>query len=291
MMKDTALVSFLGVTAASAEVFRRSQLVGKADFKNLEAYVAGRRSSTGGSPWSSRSSSAGWRPGCGRLRADPGAVRVTGPAHEHGGRARMTGATSSSGSTGLRKSFGSSRSSAASTWRCTAGEVVVIFGRSGSGKSTVLRCVELHRGPHRGLDRGRRRSGWHGGHRTRRKREQIRQLRLHVGMVFQQFNLFPNMTVLDNVTCAPVLRRPRHRDADRSAGQGPARPGRPRRQGGRAPDPALRRPAAAGRDRPGAGHGARRDALRRADLGPRPRAHRRGAGRDEVARHRDAHDR
>ena len=40
MMKDTALVSFLGVNIASAEVFRRAQLVGKADFKNLEAYVA-----------------------------------------------------------------------------------------------------------------------------------------------------------------------------------------------------------------------------------------------------------
>lgn len=40
MMKDTALVSFLGVTAASAEIFRRGQLVGKSDFKNLEAYVA-----------------------------------------------------------------------------------------------------------------------------------------------------------------------------------------------------------------------------------------------------------
>jgi polar amino acid transport system permease protein len=39
MMKDTALVSFLGVTVANAEVFRRAQLVGKADFKNLEAYV------------------------------------------------------------------------------------------------------------------------------------------------------------------------------------------------------------------------------------------------------------
>jgi polar amino acid transport system permease protein len=39
MMKDTALVSFLGVTVASAEMFRRSQLVGKADFKNLESYV------------------------------------------------------------------------------------------------------------------------------------------------------------------------------------------------------------------------------------------------------------
>jgi polar amino acid transport system permease protein len=39
MMKDTALVSFLGVTVASAEIFRRSQLLGKADYKNLEAYV------------------------------------------------------------------------------------------------------------------------------------------------------------------------------------------------------------------------------------------------------------
>ena len=39
MMKDTALVSFLGVAVATAEMFRRSQLVGKADFKNLEAYV------------------------------------------------------------------------------------------------------------------------------------------------------------------------------------------------------------------------------------------------------------
>lgn len=40
MMKDTALVSFLGVTVASAEIFRRGQLLGKADFKNLEAYLA-----------------------------------------------------------------------------------------------------------------------------------------------------------------------------------------------------------------------------------------------------------
>src|SRR6185503_14931904 len=39
MMKDTALISFLGSAVATAEIFRRSQLVGKADFKNLEAYV------------------------------------------------------------------------------------------------------------------------------------------------------------------------------------------------------------------------------------------------------------
>jgi ABC-type polar amino acid transport system ATPase subunit len=51
------------------------------------------------------------------------------------------------------------------------------------------------------------------GYRTRRKREQIRQLRLHTGMVFQQFNLFPQMTVLENVTVGPMcLKR-----ADKSA--------------------------------------------------------------------------
>ena len=43
-----------------------------------------------------------------------------------------------------------------------------------------------------------------GGHRTRGKREQIRQLRLHAGMVFQQFNLFPHMTALQNVMEGPV---------------------------------------------------------------------------------------
>ena len=83
------------------------------------------------------------------------------------------------------------------------GEVVVIFGRSGSGKSTVLRCVNFLEDPTEGTIEvaGMRLAG---GHRTRRKRNQIRKLRLHVGMVFQQFNLFPNMTVLDNVMSAPM---------------------------------------------------------------------------------------
>jgi ABC-type polar amino acid transport system ATPase subunit len=82
------------------------------------------------------------------------------------------------------------------------GEVVVVFGRSGSGKSTLLRCVNFLDDPTSGTVEvaGVRLSG---GHRTRRKREQVRQLRLHVGMVFQQFNLFPHMTALENVTCAP----------------------------------------------------------------------------------------
>jgi ABC-type polar amino acid transport system ATPase subunit len=83
------------------------------------------------------------------------------------------------------------------------GEVVVIFGRSGSGKSTLLRCVNFLEDPTHGVVEvaGIRLEG---GHRTRRKREQIRQLRLHAGMVFQQFNLFPNMTALQNVMEGPV---------------------------------------------------------------------------------------
>jgi ABC-type polar amino acid transport system ATPase subunit len=87
-----------------------------------------------------------------------------------------------------------------------AGEVLVIFGRSGSGKSTLLRCVNFLEDPTEGtIEVVGTRLG--GGHRTRRKREQIRRLRLDVGMVFQQFNLFPHMTVLENVTVAPALRR------------------------------------------------------------------------------------
>jgi ABC-type polar amino acid transport system ATPase subunit len=83
------------------------------------------------------------------------------------------------------------------------GEVVVMFGRSGAGKSTVLRCLNFLEDPTAGtievdgirLD---------GSHRTRHKREQIRQLRIKTGMVFQQFNLFPHMTALHNVVEGPV---------------------------------------------------------------------------------------
>jgi ABC-type polar amino acid transport system ATPase subunit len=83
------------------------------------------------------------------------------------------------------------------------GEVVVIFGRSGSGKSTLLRCINFLEDPTHGSIEvaGIRLEG---GHRTRQKREQIRQVRLHAGMVFQQFNLFPQMTALQNVMEGPV---------------------------------------------------------------------------------------
>jgi ABC-type polar amino acid transport system ATPase subunit len=82
------------------------------------------------------------------------------------------------------------------------GEVVAVFGRSGSGKSTLLRCINFLEDPTEGsieVD-GMQLSG---GYRTHAKRERIRKLRVKTGMVFQQFNLFPHMTVLDNVMEGP----------------------------------------------------------------------------------------
>jgi ABC-type polar amino acid transport system ATPase subunit len=82
------------------------------------------------------------------------------------------------------------------------GEVVVIFGRSGSGKSTLLRCVNFLEEPSDGVievDGIRMEIGPN----LRARREQIRQIRLRVGMVFQEFNLFPHLTVLENLCEAP----------------------------------------------------------------------------------------
>ncbi len=83
------------------------------------------------------------------------------------------------------------------------GEVVVIFGRSGSGKSTLLRCVNFLEDPTSGSIEvaGIRLEG---GHRSRGKREQIRQLRIRAGMVFQDFQLFPHMTARHNVMEGPM---------------------------------------------------------------------------------------
>ncbi len=107
---------------------------------------------------------------------------------------------------GLRKAYGSNEVLRGVDLDLHQGEVIVIFGRSGSGKSTLLRCVNFLEDPTEGtIEIAGIRLG--GGHRTRRKREQIRTVRVHVGMVFQQFNLFPHMTALDNVMSGPLALR------------------------------------------------------------------------------------
>jgi len=111
----------------------------------------------------------------------------------------------------LRKSFAGHEVLKGIDLTVGKGEVVVVFGRSGSGKSTLLRCINFLEEPTAGMIEvaGIRVEG--GGHRTRAQREKIRQLRIRTGMVFQDFNLFPHRTALENVIEGPVtvLGRPR----------------------------------------------------------------------------------
>ena len=80
------------------------------------------------------------------------------------------------------------------------GEVVAIIGASGSGKSTFLRCLNLLEEPTKGE------VIFKDQNLTTKddKKFNINKVREHIGMVFQHFNLFPNMTVLENITLAPM---------------------------------------------------------------------------------------
>jgi len=104
---------------------------------------------------------------------------------------------------GLHKRFGALEVLKGVDMEVRQGEVVVIFGRSGSGKSTLLRCVNFLEDPTEGTIEV---AGiqLEGGHRTKQQRDKIRKLRTHCGMVFQQFNLFPHMTVIGNVIEGPI---------------------------------------------------------------------------------------
>ena len=118
---------------------------------------------------------------------------------------------------GLRKSFGEAHVLRGVDLVVRKGETVVILGASGSGKSTLLRCVNFLELPTAGrvifdgtaLGAETRRSD--GATAIRYREAELSRLRTRVGMVFQQFNLFPHMTALGNVMegCVTVLRRPR----------------------------------------------------------------------------------
>ncbi len=98
---------------------------------------------------------------------------------------------------GLKKDFGKLEVLKGVDLNVRRGEVVVIIGPSGSGKSTFLRSLNLLEKPTAGtiLVEGKD---------IMADRNQTRQLRERMGMVFQQFNLFPHLRVLDNITIAPM---------------------------------------------------------------------------------------
>lgn len=108
----------------------------------------------------------------------------------------------------LRKQFGNLSVLDGVTFSVAKGEVLGVLGRSGSGKSTLLRCINfleefsageiLLDGTQIGYERDAN------GRRRRRSEAEIARTRLDVGMVFQSYNLFPHLNVLDNVTLAPI---------------------------------------------------------------------------------------
>ena len=100
----------------------------------------------------------------------------------------------------LKKSFGKLEVLKGISTEIRRGEVVSIIGPSGGGKSTFLRCLNLLETPDGGQVLFK-------GQDITDKKLNISKYRQSIGMVFQHFNVFPNLTVLENVTLAPVLEK------------------------------------------------------------------------------------
>jgi len=97
----------------------------------------------------------------------------------------------------LQKSFGDNHVLRGIDYEIHQGQKIVIIGPSGSGKSTFLRCLNLLETPTDG-------EVWFDGKMINDKKTDINEIRKHMGMVFQHFNLFNNKTILENITLAPI---------------------------------------------------------------------------------------
>ncbi len=97
----------------------------------------------------------------------------------------------------LKKSFNDNHVLKGIDYEINKGDKIVIIGPSGSGKSTFLRCLNLLETPTEG-------EIWFDGQLITDKKTDINEVRKHMGMVFQHFNLFNNLTIMKNITLAPV---------------------------------------------------------------------------------------
>ena len=102
---------------------------------------------------------------------------------------------------GLKKQFEDTQVLKGVSFQLERGQVLAIIGSSGSGKTTLLRCLNFLETP----DEGQVSVGGKCLTGSQLTEEDIRQNRLHFGLVFQNFNLFPQYTVLENITLAPTL--------------------------------------------------------------------------------------
>ena len=173
------------------------------------------------------------------------------------------------------------------------GETVAVIGSSGSGKTTLLRCINFLETPDGGTIRVNGRVVFDAAAPRKQRERELRENRLHFGLVFQNFNLFPQYTALRNVTLAAELLARQRGDAERLRtleDEGLALLERVglREKAGLYPHQ-LRRAAAARGHCAGTGDAAGHSLLRRADECPRPGADGRGAARAALAG-RAAHD-
>ncbi|HEY8575101.1 MAG TPA: amino acid ABC transporter ATP-binding protein [Devosia sp.] len=116
--------------------------------------------------------------------------------------------------TGLHKSFGELEVLKGISFSAREGEVVSLIGSSGSGKSTLLRCINMLEVPDRGtvmIDGEEIALRGAGSRRHIADEGQIRRIRSELGMVFQSFNLWAHMTILENVMEAPLIVQRRQR--------------------------------------------------------------------------------
>ena len=105
----------------------------------------------------------------------------------------------------LHKHFGSVRAVNGVSLTVPKGKVIVVIGPSGSGKSTMLRCINHLEAPTSG-------EIWIDGIKMGHNEKELNETRAEVGMVFQQFNLFPHLSALENVTIAQKVVRGRSKE-------------------------------------------------------------------------------
>ena len=306
MLKDSSLVSTIGVQ----ELLWKAQVAGRPTFQSMQTLIIAalvywamtivfshfqsrlERRHGDGRPGQRRPPMTTRSPAPSLPRA-PADGHVIDPAEVPGALVTPGAEPIVLKATEIEKYFGTNHVLKGCSMTVFPGETITILGRSGSGKSTFLRCLNFLEEPSAGvvdID-GIRVAATRFGRRSRATREQIRKLRLQAGMVFQEFNLFPHLSVIGNLT---ARRRSTSRACPRRRPPRSPRPtsseGRPHRQARRVPVAPLRRPAPARRDRPGAHDAAEDPAVRRAHQRPGPVARRRGAQGHGGPRPRGTHD-
>ncbi len=121
----------------------------------------------------------------------------------------------------LHKSFGTLEVLKGISFRACEGEVISLIGSSGSGKSTLLRCINMLEVPDSGtvrIDNETIKLRGEGERRQIGDEEQMRRIRSQLGMVFQSFNLWAHMTILQNVMEAPlIVQRRNHAEVEEEA--------------------------------------------------------------------------